>query len=130
MKTMILTAILALTAQVAQHSAVPIKPDMIVTVAEAPVTIYVYGELALVAWGARVLGPLPWATLPGVPGQEQATAGISGLCVTATLPVGGTVTYPVTLSATAPTLGAAIQGVQAQIKTITEGGGALHPCPN
>jgi len=130
MKPIILSAILALTAQVAPPHVAPVTPDWTLAVAGVPVTIYLYGDLALVAWGTRVLGPLPWAGLPGVPGQEEATVGVSGMCVTAThSPGAGTITYPVTLSATAPTIGQAVAGIKDQIETIGEGGGVLHPCP-
>jgi hypothetical protein len=131
MKTMILTAILTLTTQVAPPKAAPIKPDMIVTVTDAPVTAYVYADLALVAYGTRIIGPLPWLGLPGVPGQEDATVGITGMCVTYLAPQmpGGTVTYPAGLSATAPTLGQAIAGLKDQIGAIEGAGGMLHPCP-
>jgi hypothetical protein len=43
--------------------------------------IYLAGDLCVVAWAGRVLGPLPWAALPSVPGQAAATAGTT-VCVT------------------------------------------------
>jgi hypothetical protein len=110
----------------AQVQAFP-ADHLTIEVVDTPYTLLVSGDIAFVAFGPRVLGPMAWAPLV-MPGQEESTVGVSGMCATAYIPGVGITTYPVTIEATAATLGDAIASVINQIGTLHQQGAVVASC--